>query len=127
MDEKGSEAITALCQGCGTCVAACPSAAITGAYFTREQLMAQIEGLLWDVLPGRTRTRPSLALIKQPANAVQEVDTIAETYEPVIIGFLCNWCSYRAADLAARRGLHYAPNMRPIRRCAAGGSNRTWC
>jgi heterodisulfide reductase subunit A len=44
-----SEVITALCQGCGTCVAACPSAAITGAHFTRQQLMAQIEGILWDV------------------------------------------------------------------------------
>ena len=48
-DEKVSEVITALCQGCGTCVAACPSAAISGAHFTREQLMSQIEGLLWDV------------------------------------------------------------------------------
>jgi heterodisulfide reductase subunit A2 len=47
-DKKVSEVITALCQGCGTCVAACPSAAISGAHFTREQLMAQIEGLLWD-------------------------------------------------------------------------------
>jgi heterodisulfide reductase subunit A len=48
-DLKVSEVITAMCQGCGTCVAACPSAAITGAHFTREQLMAQVEGLLWDV------------------------------------------------------------------------------
>jgi heterodisulfide reductase subunit A len=48
-DQKVSEVITALCQGCGTCVAACPSAAISGAHFTREQLMSQIEGLLWDV------------------------------------------------------------------------------
>lgn len=47
-DRKVSEVITALCQGCGTCVAACPSAAITGAHFTNEQLMSQIEGLLWD-------------------------------------------------------------------------------
>ena len=48
-DEQVSEVITALCQGCGTCVAACPSAAISGAHFTRQQLMSQIEGLLWDV------------------------------------------------------------------------------
>jgi len=48
-DDKVSEVITALCQGCGTCVAACPSAAISGAHFTRQQLMSQIEGLLWDV------------------------------------------------------------------------------
>ena len=48
-DQKVSEVVTALCQGCGTCVAACPSAAISGAHFTHQQLMSQIEGLLWDV------------------------------------------------------------------------------
>jgi heterodisulfide reductase subunit A len=48
-ESKLSEVVTAMCQGCGTCVAACPSAAISGAHFTREQLMSQIEGLLWDV------------------------------------------------------------------------------
>jgi F420-non-reducing hydrogenase iron-sulfur subunit len=38
-----------------------------------------------------------------------------EQYEPIIVGFLCNWCSYRAADLAGTARLHYAPNMRAIR------------
>ncbi len=50
-DEKVSEVITALCQGCGTCVAACPSAAISGAHFTNEQVLSQIDGVLWDVKP----------------------------------------------------------------------------
>ena len=49
-DQKVSEVITALCQGCGTCVAACPSAAITGAHFTNDQVMSEIEGLLWDAV-----------------------------------------------------------------------------
>lgn len=48
-DEKVSEVITALCQGCGTCVAACPSSAITGAHFTNQQVLSEIEGILWDV------------------------------------------------------------------------------
>jgi heterodisulfide reductase subunit A len=39
----------ALCKGCGACVAACPSQAITGAHFSTQQIMDQIEGLLWDV------------------------------------------------------------------------------
>lgn len=43
-----------------------------------------------------------------------------QTYEPVIVGFLCNWCSYRAADLAGTARLHYAPNMRPIRVMCSG-------
>jgi F420-non-reducing hydrogenase iron-sulfur subunit len=41
-------------------------------------------------------------------------------YEPIIVGFLCNWCSYRAADLAGTARLHYAPNMRPIRVMCSG-------
>lgn len=48
-DRKVSEVITALCQGCGTCVAACPSGVITGAHFTNDQLFSQIEGVLWDM------------------------------------------------------------------------------
>jgi F420-non-reducing hydrogenase iron-sulfur subunit len=40
--------------------------------------------------------------------------------EPVIIAFLCNWCSYRAADLAGTARLRYAPNMRPVRVMCSG-------
>jgi F420-non-reducing hydrogenase iron-sulfur subunit len=42
------------------------------------------------------------------------------SYEPVIIAFLCNCCSYQAADLAGAARLHYAPNMRPIRVMCSG-------
>ena len=41
-------------------------------------------------------------------------------FEPVIVGFLCNWCSYRAADLAGTARIQYAPNMRPIRVMCSG-------
>jgi heterodisulfide reductase subunit A len=41
-----SEVNPALCQGCGTCVAACPAGAISGTGFSDEQILAQIEGLL---------------------------------------------------------------------------------
>jgi len=50
-DRGVSEVITALCQGCGTCVAACPSGIITGAHFTNDQVLSEIEGILWDVRP----------------------------------------------------------------------------
>jgi F420-non-reducing hydrogenase iron-sulfur subunit len=36
-------------------------------------------------------------------------------WEPKIVGFLCNWCSYRGADLAGTSRLHFAPNVRVIR------------
>lgn len=41
-------------------------------------------------------------------------------FEPVIVGFLCNWCSYRAADLAGTARIKYAPNLRPIRVMCSG-------
>ena len=37
------------------------------------------------------------------------------TFEPTIVGFLCNWCSYTGADLAGTSRIHYAPNVRVIR------------
>jgi heterodisulfide reductase subunit A len=46
-DEKVSDINPALCQGCGTCVAACPAGAISGTGFSDEQIMAQIDGLLF--------------------------------------------------------------------------------
>jgi heterodisulfide reductase subunit A2 len=38
----------ALCKGCGTCVAACPTGSMRGAHFTSVQIMAEIDGVLWD-------------------------------------------------------------------------------
>jgi heterodisulfide reductase subunit A len=59
-EEEGvSEVITAVCQGCGACVAACPSAAITGAHFTAQQLMSQVEGMLWDVRESALEPEPA--------------------------------------------------------------------
>ncbi len=43
-----------------------------------------------------------------------------ETFEPKIIGFLCNWCSYRAADLAGTARIKYEPNVRIIRVMCSG-------
>lgn len=37
------------------------------------------------------------------------------SFEPKIITFLCNWCSYGAADLAGVSRFQYPPNMRVIR------------
>jgi len=48
-DRMVTEVNPALCQGCGTCVAACPAGAISGTGFSNEQVLAQIDGLLFDV------------------------------------------------------------------------------
>ncbi len=41
-------------------------------------------------------------------------------FEPVIVGFTCNWCSYRAADAAGMARIKYSPNVRLIRLMCSG-------
>lgn len=78
------------CSGCGSCAAACPRGAILPRHSTDQQILAQI----------RAATRD-----------------IKET--PLIIAFLCHWCSYAAADLAGSTGAGYPTNIRIINvRCA---------
>ncbi len=40
---------------------------------------------------------------------------MAERFEPQIVGFLCNWCSYAGADLAGTSRLSYPANIRIVR------------
>ncbi|MGQ9458932.1 MAG: hydrogenase iron-sulfur subunit [Anaerolineae bacterium] len=47
-----------------------------------------------------------------------EKDTGA--FEPKIIGFFCNWCSYGGADAAGTARLQYAPNVRVVRVMCSG-------
>jgi F420-non-reducing hydrogenase iron-sulfur subunit len=47
-------------------------------------------------------------------------------FEPVIIGFTCNWCSYRAADLAGTARMKYPPNIRLIRLMCSGRLDPTF-
>jgi F420-non-reducing hydrogenase iron-sulfur subunit len=42
------------------------------------------------------------------------------SFEPKIVGFLCNWCSYTGADLAGTSRIKYAPNIRSIRVMCSG-------
>jgi len=51
---------------------------------------------------------------------------MTETFEPVIIGFTCNWCSYRAADLAGTARIKYPPNVRLIRLMCSGRLDPTF-
>lgn len=44
-------------------------------------------------------------------------------FEPKIIGFLCNWCSYAGADLAGTSRIQYPPNIRIIRVMCSGRVN----
>jgi len=41
-------------------------------------------------------------------------------FEPILVGFFCNWCTSTAADLAGTIRLQYPPNIRPIRTMCSG-------
>ena len=43
-----------------------------------------------------------------------------EGFEPVIVAFCCNWCSYAGADLAGVSRFQYPPNIRVIRVMCSG-------
>jgi len=51
---------------------------------------------------------------------------MTESFEPVIVGFTCNWCSYRAADAAGTARVKYAPNVRLIRLMCSGRLDPTF-
>ena len=95
MEEKQpAHVITAMCHGCGTCVAECPANAMTQMHFTDDQILAQIRAAL--------ETNP----------------------EDKILAFLCNWCSYAGADLAGTSRIEYPPTVRPVRVMCSGRVDR---
>ncbi|MEJ2250377.1 MAG: hydrogenase iron-sulfur subunit [Candidatus Lokiarchaeota archaeon] len=74
------------CSGCGACAAMCPNDALYIPGFTKNQISAQIKSVLKE-----------------------------KSEFPLIIAFLCNWCSYAGADLAGTSKINYPTNIRPIR------------
>ncbi len=84
---KGKELniIQANCTGCGACAAMCPQDALYIPGFTKNQISSQFKSVLEE-----------------------------KKEFPLIVGFLCNWCSYLGADLAGTSKLMYPTNIRAI-------------
>lgn len=53
----------------------------------------------------------------------KEAEFKNNTWEPKIVAFLCNWCSYAGADLAGTSRIQYPPNIRIIRLPCSGRIN----
>ena len=53
----------------------------------------------------------------------QRQSDVAADFQPRILAFLCNWCSYGAADLAGVSRIQYPPNVRVIRVPCSGRVN----
>ena len=55
------------------------------------------------------------------STTIENVEAQQDTgYQPLIICFACNWCSYAAADLAGVSRIQYPPNVRIIRVMCSG-------
>jgi len=78
--------INANCTGCGACAAMCHTDALYIPGFTKKQIGAQITKILSE-----------------------------KSEYPLIVAFLCNWCSYMGADLAGTSKINYPTNVRSIR------------
>jgi len=49
-----------------------------------------------------------------------------ESFEPTIVGFLCQWCSYTGADLAGTSRMQYPANVRISRLMCSGRVDPTF-
>ena len=55
-----------------------------------------------------------------PENKAGTPKSAGNGFEPKIVAFFCNWCTYLAADLAGTSRMKYAPNLRVIRTMCSG-------
>lgn len=85
--------IEANCKGCGVCAAECPMGAMQLRHFKDQQIVAAIEALL----------KP------------KKLAGLGGSFEPIILCFACQWCSYAAADLAGILRIQYPSNVRILR------------
>lgn len=53
----------------------------------------------------------------------EEAESMNTGFEPRIVAFLCNWCSYAGADLAGTSRIQYPTNIRIIRVPCSGRIN----
>lgn len=74
-----------VCTGCGACVSMCHAGALSIPGFSKDQISAQIDKAL-----------------------------LPKKQQPLIVAFLCNWCSYAGADLAGTSKIQYPSNVRVI-------------
>ncbi len=107
-----------LCRGCGTCAAECPSQAITMRHYKDHQVLAQVKALL---IPAGMKEAEALN-----GKGTSEEEKGQNKFEPVIVAYCCNWCSYAGADLAGTSRFEYPTNVRIVRVMCTGRIDPTF-
>ena len=65
-----------------------------------------------------TTAQPMVGVSNASGMAAEET-----AWQPRVIAFLCNWCSYAGADLAGVSRIQYPPNIRVVRVPCSGRVN----
>lgn len=63
------------------------------------------------------------AVAEQAVETLVRTEGVEDDWEPKVVAFLCNWCSYAGADLAGVSRIQYPPNVRIIRVPCSGRVN----
>jgi F420-non-reducing hydrogenase iron-sulfur subunit len=51
---------------------------------------------------------------------MDELEARRDGFEPIVVGFFCNWCSYAGADVAGTARMKYPSNLRIVRVMCSG-------
>ena len=125
-----AEINASLCKGCGTCASWCPSGAIVARHFTDRQVIAQIDAFFDEPLGGAPVTDSRLSLNRLIQGEDQGCGhRKTNSWDPRIVVFACNWCSYAGADTAGVSRIQHQPYFRHDPRHVLGSypAGRSFC
>jgi heterodisulfide reductase subunit A len=123
LDSRGPRAhvIESLCVGCGTCVESCPFHAISMVGREGALDVSSIDVSLCTGCGNCTVVCPAKAITMEPytdLELIAQIDaalSVASNGEPRLLGLMCEWSGYAAADLAGAEGRQYPPQLRIVR------------
>jgi heterodisulfide reductase subunit A len=109
-----------LCTGCGSCVEACPFQAVAMDEREGALSVSRIDPLLCKRCGNCAVVCPVKAIVMEPytdRELIAQIDAALRAprgEEPRILGLMCEWSGYAAADLAGAEELQYPSNLRII-------------